>query len=339
MTTTALERFEHEYLEYHRISDGRRVEQIKTLTRLADSAGKPIENCDAADIRAFLAGEMNKGLAATTVQKKLRMIRPFFQWAFQTDLIDGTALMRIQSVPSPKIPADANRPKPYALAELRQFRAELDAAWPLVERKWWDRYERGASRYKRVASEVMRRQIEAIVALALHCGLRRAEIFAAEIDDIHPDNAYVVVRKGKGGRFREVPYTEAARETMRRWLALRASLDPGHDRPWIVAVANVADGVWLRPMGMDRFAELLTTVGDWRLHRFRHTCATTWLRAGMSLELVSRHLGHARITQTLSYAELVREDIQRAVEVNEAQFTRLLGETPDDDLALTGGPK
>ena len=68
-----------------------------------------------------------------------------------------------------------------------------------------------------------------------------------------------------------------------------------HDSPWIVAVSNVREGDWRKPMGFERFAELLTTIGDWQLHRFRHTSATMWLRAGVKLELVSRYLGHARI--------------------------------------------
>ena len=131
-------------------------------------------------------------------------------------------------------------------------------------------------------------------------------------------------------KMREVPYTEAARRKVQRWLDMRVRIGVPHDSPWIVAVSNVADGVWLRPMSFVRFGELLTTVGDWQLHRFRHTSATNWLRAGVSLEMVSRYLGHANITQTLAYAELVRDDIQTAVERNESRFTRLIGEDDDD---------
>jgi integrase/recombinase XerC len=66
----------------------------------------------------------------------------------------------------------------------------------------------------------MRLQVDAIVALALHCGLRRAEIFQLKPDDLHYDNEYIVV-VGKGGKVREVPFTEAARTAVQRWLDFR----------------------------------------------------------------------------------------------------------------------
>jgi integrase len=37
-------------------------------------------------------------------------------------------------------------------------------------------------------------QLDAIIALALHLGLRRSEIFRLSVNDLHYENAYVVVR-------------------------------------------------------------------------------------------------------------------------------------------------
>ena len=329
----ALQRFQTEYQDYNGMSKGRRSEQTVVLQAFAAHSGVPLLDAKADHLRAFLSDQIASGLHPNTVARKNKMIRPFYEWAFSVELIDGDRLMRIRAVPHPTGSSSRSQPKPYSSKELDSFRSELDARWPMVDPKWWPRYRRGASRYKRVASEVMRLQIEAIVALALHGGLRRREIFALSLDDLHPQNAYIVVRQrarvanGKD-RMREVPYTEAARARVQRWLDVRAEIVDGqHDSPWIVAVSNVADGVWRNPMGFDRFAELLTTVGDWQLHRFRHTSATAWLRAGVSLELVSRYLGHSSIQQTLAYAELVRDDIQVAVERNESRFTRLIGDT------------
>lgn len=330
----ALERFQREYQDYHGISEGRRKEQIAVLTAFAAHAGVPLLDAKPDQLRAFLADEIAAGRHPNTVARKNKMIRPFYRWAFDVELIDGDRLMRMQAVPHPA-GSSQSAPRPYTAKELAQFRAELDARWPMVDPKWWPRYRRGASRYKRVASEVMRLQIEAIVALALHGGLRRREIFHLAIEDMHPQNAYIVVRQraqvanGKD-RMREVPYTEAARAKVERWLTMRAEIvGDQHDSPWIVAVSNVREGDWRKPMGFERFAELLTTIGDWQLHRFRHTSATMWLRAGVKLELVSRYLGHARIQQTLAYAELIRDDIQVAVERNESRFARLIGETDE----------
>lgn len=333
-----LQRFQTEYQEYNGMSQGRRSEQLVVLRSFSDYAGVPLLDATPDHLRAFLADQIASGLHPNTVARKNKMIRPFYQWAFDVELIDGDRLMRMRGVPHPA-GSGGSSPRPYSAKELDRFRAELNARWPMADPKWWPRYRRGTSRYKRVASEVMRLQIEAIIALALHGGLRRREIYNLSIEDMHPQNAYIVVRQrarvanGKD-KMREVPYTEAARAKVQRWLDLRAEIVGDlHDFPWIVAVSNVAEGVWRNPMGFDRFGELLTTVGDWQLHRFRHTSATAWLRAGVSLELVSRYLGHATIQQTLAYAELVRDDIQVAVERNEGRFTRLIGDTHEPTAA------
>jgi integrase len=66
-----------------------------------------------------------------------------------------------------------------------------------------------------VRVHAVRCQLDAIVALALHTGLRRAEIFALDVACLHHLNYGVVVRDKDGsfdGRCREVPLTDAARQ-------------------------------------------------------------------------------------------------------------------------------
>jgi site-specific recombinase XerD len=75
------------------------------------------------------------------------------------------------------------------------------------------------------------------------------------------------------------------------------------------------------------FKDQLSTVGAWELHRFRHTCGTEWLRAGMELELVSKLLGHANITQTLGYAQIVSDDVHRSAMRHHDTFTRAMRPT------------
>lgn len=327
----AIARFEREYQEYHNISDGRRVEQKRTLQDLAALAGKPILDCDESDLSSYLATVLQSGRHPNTVAKRLKLVLPFFQWAWRVRLIDAERLMRLRDV-SPPSGTGGWVPHPYSPKELRQFRDDLATAWPLVEEKWWTRYRAGSSRYRKVHTEVMRRQIEAIVALALHGGLRAREIYGLSLDDMHHDNAYIVVRQraklanGKD-KLREVPFTEAARETVERWLDLRASLPVTHDRPWIVATNRTANDPF-DPMQFPRFASLIQqAVGpEYGLHRFRHTAATAWLRSEMPIEKVSKLLGHSRVQQTLGYAELVADDLQASVERNEGKFLRLIGE-------------
>lgn len=331
--STVLKRFEREYQAYHGISAKRRGEQRRELRRFTEFAGKDSpEQCDGQDLRAYLAELVGlETLHVNTIRARGNMIRPFFAWCFEAGLIDGDTLMAVRAVKNPNGSTSQSTPKPYSAKELKTFWRELDEAWPYVEAKWFDRWRKGRSKYKRIATHVMRLQIEAIVALALDCGLRLSEIYHLEIDDLHHDNEYVVVRprtereNGKN-RQREVPHTEESRTRVRDWLEMRRELSPPHDRPWLSGFACQAEGGWLKPMPFDSFESLMGKIGQgWRMHRFRHTCATNWLRAEMDLEVLSRMIGHSRLAQTLAYAEIVRDDIAKQVSRHEGRFQQMTG--------------
>ena len=124
-----------------------------------------------------------------------------------------------------------------------------------------------------------------------------------------------------------------------RWLRLRELSGPDHDRPWL---SLHTEAHYAKPMRHRQFEMLLRNIGTgWEYHRMRHTCGTELLRAGMPLESVSRLLGHARLQQTLAYAELLDEDVVNAALRAEHRFGRTMrrrpdepevADTPDDDL-------
>lgn len=334
MTTTTpaltpLQRFKREYQSYHELSSGRRQEQVKAIASMAALAEKAPEDCDADDVRAYLGDLSEHGRHVNTIRKELNMLRPWFNWGWEAGLIDADTLLRVQRVAAPRNSSAQSTPKPYTKKELGEFRVELDRAWPTVDDKFWARWKRGTSHFRRVQPHMMRIQIEAIVALALHCGMRRQEIFRASLEDIHYDNEFVVIRHAKGDidgdKEREVKHTNASREAVRAWIELRTILGPSHDSVWL---SLAWESVALRPMRKTRFNELLTTIqpkGRWHLHRFRHTAGTEWLRAIRRLEIVQKLLGHANLQQTLAYAKLVRDDVHREVSKSELQFEEAVG--------------
>lgn len=326
-----LDRFVAEHQRYHGLSKCRSGRQLREINSFAEFSGKSPESCDDTDLRAYLAHQVERGLHVNTVQWKGNLLRPFFSWMFEAKLIDAEAIMAIRSVRDPNGASAHNDPRPYSAKELKRFWVDLEERWPLVEDRWFKYWEQGRSKYPRIATHVMRLQIEAIVGLALDCGLRRIEIFSAEIDHIHPDSAYVVVpQRGKRAsgkdHYREVPFTEDARDAMFEWLEMRTRIGVKHDRPWVLASSvGRPKGVWMNPMSFGGFEELISTIGPWQLHRLRHTCATNWLRAGVSIEQVKEILGHATIQQTLRYAKLAREDAQKQVVAGESRFRQMKG--------------
>lgn len=333
-----IDQFITEHSSYHGLSDSRVRQVRRSLGALRAHAGRELIQIDELAFESFLLDEVARGQAATTVRTTAHACKPFFRWAWRRGLIPADRYMRICDVPMPRLPAEANQPRPYARKELDVFWTAFDARWPKLKRvSTWTRWQKGIAKWPRVSNHCMRLQIDCIVSLALHCGLRQSEIWNLALDDFHYDNEYVVVQCGKGGKGREVPYTDQARAAAYAWIEARTVIAPSHDRPWLVlhptATANsIMPSHPFNPMRRGRFTELLTTIpgagkGDmhWQYHRMRHTCGTEWLRAGMSLELVSRLLGHASIGQTLGYAQIVRDDIHRSAARVGERFENAVG--------------
>lgn len=335
--TAIVDRFQREYQEYNGQSYKWSTEQRSVIEEFLRVSKVTPDGLQASDLRSYLALLQQRGLHVNTVRKKGNMVRAFYGWLYDIDVIDGNTLMAVKRVGNPKGATARTQPKPYSRKELRAFWDALDQAWPLQHERFLERFERGTSPYRRIYRHGMRLQLEAIIRLALDCGLRRQEIYNASLDDLHYDNEYVVVQHGKreagnADKGRVVPFTNAARDAMYRWIEFRAWLGPTHERPWLsLATTMQKQRKYLDPMRWERFQLLLGRVippkGTWHLHRLRHTCATEWLRAGVRIEIVSRLLGHSNISQTLCYAELVPDDMHRAIGEAQGRFEQAINGT------------
>lgn len=314
-----IDRFEREYQSYHSLSQGRRDDQLRALRSLARFAAvdSPVE-VTPENYVGWLGFLADSELEPSTVKKYGMCARPFYSWAFGVGLYSAEDLMRVREAEFPKTPP--RQPRPYSSKEIKRIWAALDKAHPLDDGRWLKRWRKGTSKFKRIEAHANHLQLAAVIRIALDCGLRRQEIYDLSLDDMHYDNAFIVVREGKGDKFREVPFTKAARAAVRAWIEFRTELAPAHDRPWLSLTRIGPEGVWLRAMHFRRWAIYLGDLGDWQLHRLRHTCATSWLRAGMDIEVLCELLGHSNLAQTKQYVELVRVDVQKQVERFEQEF-------------------
>ncbi len=325
-----VDRFGDEYVTYHDISRERARQQRKLLLEFAGTLpeGRTLAQVTFKDLQRFAGFLVAKRYHVNTVRKKLNQIRPFYSWAYAAGVITAEQYVSLRQVKDPRGAVANSVPDPYSRAELTEFWQVLDQRWPKLPTtgpgsKLIGRWQQGRSDWGRVYRHAIRLQIEAMVRLALDCGLRRHEIFRLELADMHYDNEYLVVwRAAKGKRGVRVqqalPFTTEARQAVFAWIEFRSMMKPGHDRPWLSCWATARN----HPMWWTRFQSLLRdTIGPkWGWHRFRHTCATEWLRAEMELEHVSKLLGHANLQQTLCYAEIVRGDLMKHVARHEGAF-------------------
>lgn len=315
----AIERFTVEYQRFHRISRGRAHEQVAVLRELEQLGGGDIFNDPGELLVRFQLLRLERGNVPATIGRLRGMIRPFYEWAWQSRFITAETLMEVKAVRGPRGYRPRYVPRPYRRDEIerlwRDFNRQFPADYPDRLKRRKVRWVNGTTPWRTIKPTAQRLQTRAIIVLALCGGLRRDEIYRLTLVNMHHENEYVVVdgarKNGEAvSRAREVPWVTAEmRDWVREWIEFREFLNPAHDRPWMSLWGKDS---WWGPLYANRYEATLAKLGrGYEFHRLRHTAATEMLRAGYPLESVQRILGHATIQQTLVYAELLPDDLVR----------------------------
>ncbi len=150
----------------------------------------------------------------------------------------------------------------------------------------------------------------AMVALMVFAGLRVAEAAALALGDVELSErkGKVIVRLGKGQKYREVPLGAEAR----RWLGAWLDVHPGGE--WLF-VDEAGRPVSARAMQKRVMAiGVAARIEGLSPHDLRHTCAKRMVDAGRPLTEVARILGHAKLTTTARYTQPGWGDLEDAVE-------------------------
>jgi site-specific recombinase XerD len=324
------ERFAAHHFVLNQITEVRQRRALRLFAEVEAWLGRELHTAEPDDLTRWMTEKIGQKYDPNTVRFWLNMLRPYFRWAWESArLIDADKWLRISAVKPPRGASGITTPKPYKKSEIQRLWVELDESIPPLEKDdyFLKRFVKGTSKYKRLRQHFRNTQTRAIVSLALIEGLRRDEIYGLDLDELHPENAYLLVkgkRTDQREKTREVPYAESARGMVEAWLRLRKLLKPKHSRPWLALQPPNPQ----RPMGHEPFSTLLAKVGSgYELHRLRHTFATERLRANMPIERLQVILGHSNLQQTLAYAKLAREDLQGAMERSDEEFMAAIGDS------------
>jgi hypothetical protein len=147
--------------------------------------------------------------------------------------------------------------------------------------------------------------------VVLDTGLRASEVCALDVGDVDLKSGQVRVKHGdpggaKGGKGRVVYLGKAARRALWRYLSSRAD---GAD-----ADAPLFVGKLHRRMDKGLLRQLIVRLGEKagvahaHPHRFRHTFALTYLRAGGDVFTLQALLGHRTLEMVQHYARLAQVD-------------------------------
>jgi hypothetical protein len=148
------------------------------------------------------------------------------------------------------------------------------------------------------------RRLRGLIVVLWRAGLRIHEALALAEADLDPRRGSLLVRRGKGGRRREVGMDDWAWEQLAPWLQARVELPVGplfcvvngatRGRPGAAAAARSELRRVAREAGVRRrFAP----------HQLRHAHAVEMAREGVPLIVIQRQLGHTNLGITSIYLQ------------------------------------
>ncbi len=167
------------------------------------------------------------------------------------------------------------------------------------------------------AAEEGKPRDRAIVVLLLYTALRLSELVDLGVDDVRLSarKGLLVVRSGKGDRYREVPLNAAARAALEEWLPVRLERVAEGQQALFVGPT----GARLSPRAVDMAIRKTARRAGLEIsaHVLRHTCVTNLVRGGNDIVLVAELAGHRRLETTRRYSLPSAADRQAAMDALE----------------------
>ena len=242
---------------------------------LRDEGLPGVEAIDTRALRAYVARLHGRGLAKSSISRKLATVRSCFKFLARRGVVEVNPARQVRG---PRVP----RHLPSFLPK--------DESKELLDRV-------------PVCSEAGRRD-HALLELLYASGLRVAECCALDLEDLDPGRGTVRVL-GKGDKERIVPVGDAALAAIDAYLALRGA------RPGALFVNRRGGRLTSRSVHrivgrQARAAGLSRRVTP---HTLRHTFATHMLGEGADLRLIQELLGHRRLSTTQRYTHVSPEHL------------------------------
>jgi site-specific recombinase XerD len=145
-------------------------------------------------------------------------------------------------------------------------------------------------------------RLRGLIVVLWRAGLRISEALALTESDLDPGRGAVLVRRGKGGKRREVGMDRWAWDQLTPWLTIRQSMPVG---ALFCVLRGPTRGRPSSPAGVRvQLREAALQAGVRRRfapHQLRHAHAVEMSREGVPLVVIQRQLGHANLGITSVY--------------------------------------
>jgi integrase/recombinase XerD len=208
------------------------------------------------------------GLSPTSLARKMSTLRHFYSYLRRKRLVTAIPL---HNIPLPK--RGKRLPKPVSTTDFEKLLKATDTTTPL-----------GLCAY-------------ALLRLFDSCGLRCSELVTLIPEDLHFDEGYIVIRRGKGDKDRFVPIDQAGERAVTDYMQrARPVLYPGETRVF--------------PLTRQRIWQILQAlcirarVPLKHPHQLRHRFGSELTKSGLEMRDVADLMGHSSVDTTLQYVGL-----------------------------------
>ncbi|MCP4539234.1 MAG: tyrosine-type recombinase/integrase [Chloroflexi bacterium] len=257
------------------------------------SGGEPFDPAAviARDVRDWVAFQQTvEGSKPATINQRLAALSGFYRWAIQQKRVSHNPTRGIKA-----LRREPRRPRALPQKELRRLRRYIHANGNL-------------------------RDI-ALFEMLAGAGLRVTETLALKVSDvtINDRSGKVVIRRGKGHVYREIPLTKEVRQVLREYLAAHPALE-GEDPLWVGQRGPLKDPSSINRL-LDKYARF-ADVEEVTPHILRHSFATGYLKAHPGdIRHLAAILGHADLKTTMVYTEPDLDELTRRMEEAEVKVS------------------
>lgn len=241
-------------------------------------------------IRLWLGELSERGLAKSSIARKVAAVRSFFKYSFKRGIVEQNPahLLVIPKKDKP-LPKTANVKDLHRMMEMAKGNSPRSA------------------------------QNRAILELLYGTGIRLSELVNLDIEDVNKTLNQIKVL-GKGAKQRIVPFGDRAKEALLNHLKTKSELyGKRTDADARKAVFLAAGGQRIYPRAVQRivkdFLQRASEVTQKSPHVLRHSFATHLLDQGADIRVIKELLGHANLAATQVYTHTSVERLKNVYEL------------------------
>lgn len=233
-------------------------------------------------IEQYLENLHSKGRAVSTISRNIAAIKAFYQYLVKENYLENDPS---QSLDTPKV--EKKLPKTLSIHEVEELLKQPDIKLS------------GGIRDK------------AMLELLYATGIRVSELIALNISDINLDMGYIKCY-GKGSKDRIVPLGSIAVKAVHDYIIKgRMKVVRTYDEPALFINHHggrlTRQGFWKI---IKKYAQEAGITKDITPHTLRHSFATHLLENGADLRSVQEMLGHADISTTQLYTQIIKNPLK-----------------------------